>query len=428
VRARLVFGLVVTAAVGASAYWFWTARQTPAPAFRTAAVSRGDVVENVDATGTVQAVTTVQVGTQVSGTIKALRADFNSRVRRGQVVAELDPSLFEAQVAQARASVARMEAETAKAETQVADARRRLARARELAARRLISEADLEAAEMTTDEAGSTLVSAKAQVTQAKAALHQADVNLAHTIITAPIDGIVISRNVDVGQTVAASMQAPTLYVIAQDLARMRVEASIAEADIGRIAAGQPASFRVDAYPGAQFAGTVSEVRLAPVVQQNVVSYVTVIDAPNPDLRLKPGMTATVAVEIARATGVLRVPNAALRLKVPAQLRTPDPLSSAPSATSGSPARSSRHDDEEGEARSVVWLVAGEGLRSIPVRVGISDGSYTAVSGDGLTEQSQVVTGIVAATTGGATPATSPLLPTGGRIPGGGRGGQRPRP
>jgi HlyD family secretion protein len=418
VRARLTVGVVVTAAVAAVAYWYWAPDDAAVPAFRTAAVTRGDVVDAVDATGTLQAVTTVQVGSQVSGTIKTLGVDFNSRVRRGQVIAELEPSLFEAQVAQARASVARMEADTERADMQLDDARRKLARARELADRQLIPKTDLESAEMTASEAGANLASLHAQVAQAKAALHQTEVNLAHTIITAPIDGIVISRNVDVGQTVAASMQAPTLYVIAQNLARMRVEASIAEADIGRIAAGQPASFRVDAYPGVVFSGTVTEVRLAPVVQQNVVSYVTVIDAPNSDLRLKPGMTATVTVEIARATSVLRVPNAALRLKPPAHLLTSD----AP------PPSSARHDDEDGQARSVVWMVAGERLRALPVRVGISDGSYTEVSADGLSEESQVVMSIDAARSGGEAPATSPLLPFGNRIPGGGRGGQRPRP
>ena len=315
-KTRVVW-LVALMAVAAAGVWAYYARSRsqPTPTVVTAAVTRGDVVETVDATGTLQAVTTVQVGTQVSGTIKALHADFNCRVRRGQVIAELEPSLFETQVEQARASMMRLEADVRRAEVQLEDAQQKLKRARELSGRELIAATDLEAAEVNARVADAALGAAQAQVVQARASLHQAEVNLGHTIITAPIDGIVISRNVDVGQTVAASMQAPTLFVIARDLREMQVKASIAESDIGRIQTGQPVSFRVDAYPTESFTGTVSQVRLQPVVEQNVVSYVTIIDVPNPDLRLKPGMTANVTVEIARAADVLRVPNSALRVR-----------------------------------------------------------------------------------------------------------------
>ena len=206
--------LVLLIAAGVGYYRSTHGEETPT--IVTASVTSGDVIETVDATGTLQAVTTVQVGTQVSGTIKALRADFNSRVRRGQVIAELEPSLFEAQVEQARASLVRLEAEASRAAVQREDAQRKLRRAQELAERQLIPATELEAAEMTARQADASVRAAEAQVVQARASLNQSQVNLAHTIITAPIDGIVISRNVDVGQTVAASMQAPTLFVIAR--------------------------------------------------------------------------------------------------------------------------------------------------------------------------------------------------------------------
>src|SRR5213593_688171 len=311
--ALVLVGLaVVTVTVAA---YYRANHASGGPQLVTAAVSRGTVVETVEATGTLEAVTTVQVGTQVSGTIKELRDDFNSRVKKGQVIAELDPSLFQTQVDQARATLVRLQAEVEHARVQVEDTRVKLNRARELSARQLIPATDLETAEANANAATAALKAAEAQVTQARASLNQTDVNLEHTIIKAPIDGIVISSNVDVGQTVAASMQAPTLFIIANDLTEMRVNAKVDESDIGRIRPGQPVTFRVDAYPNETFTGTVSQVRLQPVVEQNVVSYVTVIDVPNRDLKLKPGMTATVTVEIARADNVLRVPAAATRFR-----------------------------------------------------------------------------------------------------------------
>jgi HlyD family secretion protein len=382
----------------------------PAPTIATAAVTRGDVIETVDATGALQAVTTVHVGTQVSGTIKALHADFNSRVRRGQVIAELDPSLFEAQVEQARASLMRLEAEVRRAEVQVEDAQQKLRRARELAARELIAASELEAAEVTARMADSALVGTQAQVVQARASLHQSEVNLDHTIITAPIDGVVISRNVDVGQTVAASMQAPTLYVIARDLRDMQVEASIAEADIGRIRAGQPVTFRVDAYPSEAFAGTVSQVRLQPVVEQNVVSYVTVIDVSNPDLRLKPGMTATVTVEVARATDVLVVPSAALRVRPAADVLAAigQPTGDAEGDRSAGSHEGGYPDDGAGE----IWVVVEGMLQRVPVRAGVSDGTRSAVFSPALAEGTKVVTAISGGLPAPSTTSTSPLLPS----------------
>ncbi|MEQ1897663.1 MAG: efflux RND transporter periplasmic adaptor subunit [Vicinamibacterales bacterium] len=309
-----VLVVVVAGAVGVTYYL----RSTPAEASSTlitAPVLRGSVVEAVQATGTLEAVTTVQVGSQVSGTIKALHADFNSQVRQGQVVAELEESLFQAQVEQASASMTRLQADRDRSKVLVEDAQIKLKRARELSARQLLPASELDTAESTARQSEASLKSAEAQITQARASLHQNQVNLGHTIIKAPIDGIVVSRNVDVGQTVAASMQAPVLFVIAKDLAQMQVSAAIDESDIGRIHTGQSVTFKVDAYPDDTFNGTVRQVRLQPVVTQNVVSYTTIISVPNPTLKLRPGMTATVTVEIARADDVLRLPSAALRFR-----------------------------------------------------------------------------------------------------------------
>jgi HlyD family secretion protein len=279
------------------------------------AVARGDIIESVGATGTLQAVKTVQVGSQVSGNIKALYADFNSIVKKGQIVAELDPSLIQTQIEQARANVIRSQADLDRLKVSLEDARIKLKRTESLAARQLVSPQELEAAQVAVRSAEAQIKSSEASLTQSKASLNQSEVNLQHTVIEAPIDGIVISRNVDVGQTVAASMNAPTLFIIAEDLTKMQVNANVDESDVGRIRAGQVVKFRVDAYPLEEFTGTVSQVRLQPIVTQNVVTYATVIDVPNQQLKLKPGMTANVTIEIARRNDVVRVPNAALRFR-----------------------------------------------------------------------------------------------------------------
>ena len=303
---------IVAASVGA---YYHYRKSRVEPTVTTAAVTRGDIVDTVGATGTLQAVTTVQVGTQVSGTIQELHADFNSLVRQGQVLARLDPSLFETQIEQARANLIRAQADVERQRVALDDAMTKLARAEELADKKLIPRTDLESAQVAVRSAQAQLRSAQAQVTQAQASLNQNEVNLQHTVIQAPIDGLVISRNVDVGQTVAASMQAPTLFVLAADLTKMQVVANLDESDVGRIRPGQPVMFRVDAYPAEDFVGSVSQVRLQPIVQQNVVTYATVIDVPNPELKLKPGMTANVNVAIARRSNAVRIPNAALRFR-----------------------------------------------------------------------------------------------------------------
>lgn len=312
---KLILIVLVLVAAGVGAGVYTMRRNTVEPTVTTQPLSRGDVVDTVGATGTLEAVETVDVGTQVSGVVQQLLADFNSIVRKGQIIARLDPSLIQTQIEQQTANVIRAEAELERLHVALADARQKLVRARELSERNLIPRTELETAEVNVKSAEAQIRSSEAALTQARAQLNAQRVNLAHTVIEAPIDGIVISRNVDQGQTVASSMNAPTLYVIAADLTKMQVLANIDEADVGRMRPGQVVTFRVDAFPNDTFQGTVQQVRLQPAVVQNVVTYSTVISVPNPDLRLKPGMTANVSIEIARKNNVLRVPNAALRFR-----------------------------------------------------------------------------------------------------------------
>jgi HlyD family secretion protein len=423
-KRRLLLSLVVITALTLGGVWYYrSTASAEAPHYLTASVSRGDVVLTVEATGTLEAVTTVQVGSQVSGTIASLHADFNTVVRKGQVIARLDPSLLQAQVDQAEATIVRLDAEVERARVTLDDARVKLRRAQELFSQQLVARMDVDTAEATAAQAEASLKAARAQVTQAQASLNQNRVNLSHTVITAPVDGIVISRNVDVGQTVAASMSAPVLFVLARDLSEMQVNASIDEADIGRIAPGQAVTFRVDAYPGDVFTGTVSQVRLAPVVVQNVVSYVTVIDVPNPGLKLKPGMTATVAVEIARADQVLRVPSAALRFEPPAAIAdaaqptaaTRDGSALDPgvagSTTDAAPAKRDSSRAAATGRPGRVWILDNGQLRPVSVRVGLSDGLTTAILSGRLDDQAIVATGLAATTTTAAPAASSPLVP-----------------
>jgi len=298
----IVVGVVVLAAAGAT--WWWKARsKVEGPRYRTAAVERGSIRSVVSATGTIEPVVQVQVGSQVSGTVSKLYADYNSLVKQGQLLLQLEPSSFRARAAQAEATVAR-------AEATLKESQRQLRRSLELVKDNYVAQADVEAAEVDVDQK-------QADLKLAQAALQSAAVDLANTTIRAPIDGVVIARSVDVGQTVAASLQAPQLFVIANDLAQMQVETKIDEADIGRIRPGLPVTFTVDAYPEAEFQGNVSQVRLEPVVESGVVTYTTVIRTQNRDLKLRPGMTANVTVLVASKDDVMKVPAAALRFHPP---------------------------------------------------------------------------------------------------------------
>ncbi|MBI2683640.1 MAG: efflux RND transporter periplasmic adaptor subunit [Acidobacteriales bacterium] len=313
----------------AGAYYYIKADGKAAAPYFTATVERGNIRSQVEATGTINAVTTVQVGSQVSGTISQLNVDFNSRVRKDMVVARIDDSLFQGALNQARADFENAKANLAAAKANLerskaasVQTKADYARTEPLAREGVVSAQQLDLAKANWDSAVAQVNSSQAQVTQADAQMQQkaaavqvAKINLDHTVITAPIDGTVIARSVDIGQTVAASLQAPTLFTIAQDLTKMLVYTKTDESDIGRIRPGQPVIFRVDAFPNEAFRGRVKEVRMNATVVQNVVTYDTIIEFDNPDRKLFPGMTAYVTIPVARADDVLKVSNGALRFK-----------------------------------------------------------------------------------------------------------------
>lgn len=423
----IVAAVVVLAGAGG---WLLRSRGQ-APRFVTAAVDRGDVVEVVGATGALEAVTTVQIGSQVSGTIQALGADFNSQVKKGQVIARLDPSLFEARLGQARANLLAARANVERARSGVDDTRLKFERARALGAQELAPQSDVDSAKAAYDGALAQLRANEAAVSQAEASVHQAEVDLEHTVISTPIDGVVITRNVDVGQTVAASFQAPVLFVIAGDLTRMRVNASVDEADVGRVREGQEVSFHVDAFPEREFHGRVEQVRLNPTTVQNVVSYNAIIAVDNQELLLRPGMTATVSVVVREARGVLRLPASALRFRPEGFEATAGRGGQRPGAA-GAGARAARRGGAqpggtpaEGQAagqrprgrRSQVFVPGPDGRPlAAPVVVGISDGQKVELV-EGLAEGAQVITGAEipgAARSGpaGASPSANPFSPT----------------
>lgn len=372
-RKRILFGIVILLALGGSAFILFGKKEN-ALKFRTEKVSNGDIVSTVTATGTVNAVTTVLVGTQVSGTIKDIYVDFNSHVKKGQVIAQIDPATFEAQVEQARANLLSARANLEKAEVATLDAKRTMGRNRELYSQNMVAKSEMDTSETNYESAKAQVSVAKAQISQAEAALRLSEINLRFTKIASPVDGTVVSRNVDVGQTVAASFQTPTLFNIAQDLTKMQIDTSIAEADIGRILVGQSVEFTVDAYPEITFKGKVSEIRNAPIVVQNVVTYNVVVKVDNRELKLKPGMTANVSVIVSEKKGILKIPNAALRFR-PSDMLNKD-----------------TSKDKSRERGSGVWVVEGGKPKRIKMVTGISDGIFTElVSGDVIDGQEVIV-------------------------------------
>ena len=362
--------LVVVAAAAGYAWWRSQPGAAPVERWRLEAVDRGDVVQVVSANGTVNPVTSVNVGTQVSGSIVRLHADFNSEVKEGQLLAELDPALFNAALAQSEANL------------NAAQAALRLAQTKEARTRSLVGKGFISQAEL--DTAVKELEAAQAQVELVRAQVARDRTNLRYTIIRSPISGVVVARNVELGQTVAASFNTPTLFQIARDLSRMQIETSIAEADIGGIREGLPARFRVDAFPGQFFRGEVRQVRLNPTIQSNVVSYTVIVSADNPEGRLKPGMTAFVQVTANRRDGVLRVPNAALRFRPPAEAGQAGANAAAKGSGGGSAGR-------RDAGQRVYKLVDGK-LAAVPIQVGVSDTSWTEVTGGEVKEGDRLVT------------------------------------
>jgi HlyD family secretion protein len=338
--------------------------------YKTEKITRGVIQSTCTATGTVNPLTTVLVGTQVSGRIKELYADYNSPVKKGQLIAEIDPATFEAQLEQARANLLSAKASQEKAEATLLDATRDLNRRKQLFKNSIIGKSELDTAQTNYEVAKSQVSVAKAQVVQAEAAFEFAETNLRYTKIFSPVDGVVISRNVDMGQTVAASFQTPTLFTIAQDLRKMQINTNVDEADIGKIEVGQVAEFTVDAYPEITFKGKIVQIRNAPIVVQNVVTYDVVITADNPELKLKPGMTANVSIIVSTRKDVLRIPNAALRFK-------PE----------------SHQDDSAVQKERCVWIVENQEPECVEVKTGIDDYGYTElVSGD-LAQGQEVIVG-----------------------------------
>lgn len=363
----------------AAAAFLFMRRGGDEPKFRVEKIARGDIVMTVTASGTVNPVTTVLVGTQVSGTIKHLYADFNSRVRRGQLIAQIDPSLFESQVEQAKANLLSARANLEKAEATLVDAGRTMERNRELFGKNLIARSDLDTAETNYETSRAQVGAARAQVAQTEAALKNAQTNLGYTRIVSPVDGTVVSRNVDVGQTVAASFQTPTLFTIAQDLTKMQIDTNVDEADIGKVEVGQKVEFTVDAYPDMVFKGKVGQVRIAPITVQNVVTYDVVITVDNTDLKLKPGMTANVSIIVSEKKDVLKAPNGALRFK-PSDKSKSQQLQKGPG----------------------IWVLERGKPKRLPVTTGISDGNYTELTSGDLREGQEVIVESIEKTKGPA--------------------------
>jgi HlyD family secretion protein len=395
--------------------WAWRASRAEAPVtFRTARIDRGTVEATVTATGSLNAVVTVQVGSQVSGTIWKLGADWNSKVTEGQVIAQIDPTRFKANVAQQEAALKSATAALLRAQVNEREAKIELDRARELAKRGVIGQADLDTALAKFDAAVADRAAAEAQIGQSRASLASARFDLDHTTIRAPIAGTVLQRSVDVGQTVAASLQAPVLFTIAQDLSRMEVHAAVDEADVGKLHEGQPASFTVDAYPGQIFKAQIFQIRSNPNVQQNVVTYDAVLRVDNQDGRLRPGMTATVRAISQHHDDVLRVANSALRFRPPPEMiekpagegggkaaPAPAPPGSA-MAAEARPPRGAQGQDRPGGggggrggagagAGSRVYLAHGNKVVPVRFRPGISDDENTEILGGPLKEGDEVV-------------------------------------
>jgi HlyD family secretion protein len=393
---KLVVTITIAVLVAAGLIVFYAEKEKGVQ-FKTALLTRGPIRATVTATGAMNAVTTVQVGTQVSGTLKKLYVDYNSTVKKGQVIAEIDPATFQAQVDQARANLMAAKANVQKADATLIDSRRIRDRNRQLFSRNLIARSDVDTAEANHDANEAQLNASKAQVAQMEAALRFAETNLRYARIISPVDGIVVSRSVDVGQTVAASFQTPTLFTIAQDLTKMQIDTSIDEADIGKIKTGQEAEFTVDAYPDRTFQGRVEQIRIAPITVQNVVTYDVVVKVDNKDMLLKPGMTANVSVVVANRENVLKVPNTALRFRptekdgISASAMSPTAPSRTNSRTLAAPP-AGNPENRPGSKTYSIWILApGNKVQRATVLTGISDGTYTEILSDNVREQQAVI-------------------------------------
>lgn len=368
--------------IGAGGYYFWGDGGDEIPQFRTKIVDTGTVVASVSATGVVKPLTLVQVGSQISGTIEKIYVDFNDRVKTGQIICELDQTALKAKVAQDRANLTKAKANVKRVLAKLVVVEHDLRRLKELASDNLVSSSELDAAKSNYGSRAAEIEVARAEVKQAESALERAVTNLGYATIRSPIDGVVISRNVDVGQTVAASMQAPVLFTIAESLERMYVNAAVGEADIGLVKPGQPVSFTVDAYPDDLFTGGVLQIRLSPTVEQNVVTYTVVVSADNPEGKLLPGMTANLEFEVGRsADDTLRVSNLALRFEPESAWLAPDAKGEAAKKLKGRTARR-------------LWILENGKLKPAPIKIGFTDGSYTQILEGGVGKGAEVAIGV----------------------------------
>ena len=391
-KKHLVFLLLLVAG-GLAGRWWWFSPTSEQPVtYITTALERGSITRLVVATGTVNPVTTVQVGTYVSGPIKALFVDSNSAVKKGQRVAQIDPRPFQVKVKQAQANLITARAQVEKDKADLTFKQRVLKRTRELFERNLIAKQEVEAAERDAEQAQAQLELDQARVEQNAAALEEAQVNLGYTDIVSPVDGVVVSRSVNVGQTVAASFQTPVLFQVAQDLTKMQVNTNVSESDIGLVAEGQQAFFAVDAYPERQFWGSITQVRNAPQIVQNVVTYDVVVDVDNADLALKPGMTASLSAVTAQRDEVLKIPQAALRFSPPSPRK--NGASPETETKDSRPQARPKADKKPGEPLQVWIQTTEQKLTAVPVQTGISDETFTELVAGTLKEGDVVVTGV----------------------------------
>jgi len=395
-RLGLIIGIAgIGLAIGG--YVFFNGERKEPVRYRTADVERGAVVSVVSATGTINPVVSVQVGTQVSGMIKSLHVDYNSQVKAGDKVAVIDPEPFKARREQAASNLEMARSNVARAKADLAQRKRERDRVQSLVAEEFVSQNDVDVARTNYESAEAQLRVAEAQVKQAEAALNAADLELKYTVIRSPVDGIVVARNVEVGQTVASSFATPNLFLIALDLTKMQVDTNVSESDIGGMAEGKEATFTVDAYPNVSFTGTIRQVRLAPINVQNVVTYNVVVGVENQDLRLKPGMTANVSIVVAQKDQVLKVPNAALRFTPPASGQSDGDGREghgvkADGRESGRPSAELR---ESGGPMRKLWKVGDAGdPEPLTVQTGISDGLWTEVISGSVATGDKVIVGI----------------------------------
>ena len=420
-RKKAIAWIAAASVIGVGGAGWWQLSDSPKePPYVTTPVQTASITQVVSSTGTLQAVVTVQVGSQVSGTIEKLFADFNTKVKAGQIVAQLNQDKFRAAEDQARANLLAAQSNIEKSKVGVADTLRTLERNRQLRTKDLMAQSDLDAAQAAYDAAVALVVVNRAQAAQAHASLKQATVDLNNTVIRSPVDGLVISRNVDVGQTVAASLQAPTLFTIANDLARMEVHTNVDEADVGNVREAQEVTFTVDAFPSRRFRGRVHQVRNAPIVVQNVVTYVAVVRIDNKELLLKPGMTANVQFLVSRKEDVLTIPNMAMRFKPPEEKEEAQELlrrEQSRTAPKVGERRTSRQSAAGGSGaggggtrRARIYLLKDDKAQPVEIQLGITDGSRTEVRSGDVKENDPVIIGMSSADSSGPAVA-NPFQP-----------------